>query len=159
MKRFIQSILALTAGAAAGAISTEKVLSEPLKKNQENAEKFHMLFKMMNQWVDVKQKGINLSKFFEENGYKKIAIYGMATVGETFFNELTGTGIEVVYGIDRNKTGVAAGVPMYSPDDELPDADVIVVSAISYFDEIATMLEEKTDCPVISLEDVVYNTL
>ena len=83
----------------------------------------------------------------------------MATVGETFFNELKGTGIEVVYGIDRNKTGVAAGVPMYSPDDELPDADVIVVSAISYFDEIATMLEEKTDCPVISLEDVVYNTL
>lgn len=159
MKRFVQGMVTTAVGAAAGAIAIDNMLSKSLKKSQENTEKFHMLFRMMNQWVEVKQKGVNLSQFFEENGYKKIAVYGMATVGETFFNELKGTSTEIVYAIDKNKAGIAAGVAIYSPDEELPPVDVIVVTAISYYDEIATMLEGKVDYPIISLEDVVYNIL
>ena len=43
-----------------------------------------------------------------------------------------------------------------TPDDELEPVDVIVVTAIYYFDEIEDMLSEKVDYPVISLEDILY---
>ena len=38
----------------------------------------------------------------------------------------------------------------------LAPVDVIVVTAISYFDEIEEKLSERVDCPVVSLEDIVY---
>ena len=57
-------------------------------KTRELAEKHLALFLMMNQWVKVKQEGKNLSCYFEKNGYKKIAIYGMSYAGETLLEEL-----------------------------------------------------------------------
>ena len=41
-------------------------------------------------------------------------------------------------------------------DDDLENVDAIVVTAITFFDEIAEKLEEKVNCPVISLEDILY---
>ena len=43
-----------------------------------------------------------------------------------------------------------------TPDDDLPEVDLIVVTPVHYFDEIEEMLADKVDCPVISIEDVVY---
>lgn len=70
---------------------------------------------------------------------------------------MRGTGVEVAYAIDRNKYGVATDLDVYSPDEDIPEVDAIIVSAIAYFDEVLTKLEGKMDCPIISLEDVVYN--
>ncbi len=44
------------------------------KKKQLLSDKHLALFKMMNQWVKVKQEGKNIASFFEKNGYNKIAI-------------------------------------------------------------------------------------
>jgi len=41
-------------------------------------------------------------------------------------------------------------------DDSLEDVDVVIVTAITFFDEIETKLSEKLDCPIISLEDILY---
>jgi len=41
-------------------------------------------------------------------------------------------------------------------DDELEPADVVIVTAIFAFDEISEELEGLFDCPIVSLEDVVY---
>ena len=67
MKKIFQGIITMLAGTIAGIMATRKILLNLLRKNQENAEKFQILFQMMNQWVELKQKGINLSQFFEEN--------------------------------------------------------------------------------------------
>ena len=57
------------------------------------------LFLMMNQWVKVKQDGKNLSSYFEKEGYKQIAIYGMSYAGETLMEELIDSPVTVKYGI------------------------------------------------------------
>ena len=36
------------------------------------------------------------------------------------------------------------------------DVDAIVVTLITYFDEIADMLEDEVKCPIVSIEDVVF---
>ena len=111
---------------------------------------------MMNQWVKNYQEGREISSYFERNGYKKIAIYGMSYAGETLLNELKKTEVQVAYVIDKKAGNTLKGLTAYSPEDELEEADAIIVTAIAYFDEIRDLLEEKVTCPIISLESVIY---
>jgi lactate dehydrogenase-like 2-hydroxyacid dehydrogenase len=156
MKKIGVSAISTIIGAAAGAGVASKYVGEELTKAQNMSNKHFALFKMMNQWVRVKQEGKNLSTYFETNGYKKIAIYGMSFAGETLLEELKDTGIQVAYAIDKNANALYADVDIVSMDDTLEDVDAIVVTAITFFDEIEEELSEKIDCPILSLEDILY---
>ena len=120
------------------------------------SDKHFALFQMMNQWVKVKQEGKNLALYFEKNEYKKIAIYGMSYAGETLMDELKDTGVIVAYAIDKNADSIYADVDVMSMDDELESVDAVVVTAITFFDEIEENLSEKMAWPSISLEDILY---
>lgn len=156
MKKGIISVLSAVMGAAAGAGAVGKVMAESAEKSKSMSDKHLALFLMMNQWVRVKQEGKNLSEYFKKNGYQKIAIYGMSYAGETLVEELKNTGIEVAYGIDRNSDFIYAEVEVRSVEEELDDVDAVVVTAITFFNTIEEKLSEKVSCPIISLEDVLY---
>ena len=156
MKKSIISVLSALTGAAIGAGAVGKVEGDKLNKMRAMSNKHLELFKMMNQWVKVKQEGKNLSSYFEENGYTKIAIYGMSYAGETLMNELENSIVTVVYAIDRNADSLYSDVDIVSMDDDLEDVDAIIVTAITFFDEIEETLSKKVNCPIISLEDVLY---
>ena len=110
MKRGIITILSALTGAAVGAGAVGKVEGKKLEQANAMSSKHLELFKMMNQWVKIKQEGKNLSLYFETNGYKKIAIYGMSYAGETLINELENSSVTVAYGIDRNAESLYANV-------------------------------------------------
>ena len=144
------------AGAVIGAGVIGKKKDKKTKKAWKMSDKHLALFLMMNQWVKVKQEGKNLSAYFEKNGYKKIAIYGMSFAGETLVDELRGSDVYVAYGIDQNAETIYTDVEVVTMENTLAEVDAIVVTAISFFDEIEEKLSEKIDCPVISLEDILY---
>ena len=156
MKKAIISLVSAVAGVAVGTTIASKKMQNSNTQFQKLSDKHLALFLLMNQWVKVKQEGKNLASYFETNGYKKIAIYGMSYMGETLIDELKETDIEVAYGIDKNADGIYADIDIVSAEDELQNVDAVVVTAITYFNEIEDMLKEKIDCPIISLEDVLY---
>lgn len=156
MKKGIISVLSAVTGAAIGAGAVGKAEREKANAANALAEKHLALFLMMDQWVKVKQEGKSLATYLEKNGYKRIAIYGMSYAGETLVDELKGSGIEVAYGIDKNAELIYADVDILTVDDDFAPVDAIVVTAITFFDEIEDMLSEKVDCPIISLEDILY---
>ncbi len=156
MKKGIISILSALTGAAVGAGVTEKLIGVNVEKNRNMSEKHFALFLMMNQWVKVKQDGKDLVSYFEKNGYKRIAVYGMSYAGETLIDELRNSAVTVVYGIDQNAASLYSDVDIVSIDEELEDVDAVVVTAITFFDEIEEQLSKKMDCPIISLEDILY---
>ena len=80
----------------------------------------------------------------------------MSYVGETLLDELKGTDITVRYGIDKNSDTIYSDVDIVSVEDDLESVDAVVVTAITFFDEIEEKLSTKMDCPVISLEDILY---
>ena len=41
-------------------------------------------------------------------------------------------------------------------EDELATVDAIIVTAFHYFDEIEKQLSRKVQCPIISIEDILY---
>lgn len=156
MKAGMVSIISALCGAALGAAGTGKALGEKVIDDKKMSDKHLALFKMMNQWVRVKQKGKSLAAYLEGKGYRKVAVYGLSYAGETFVEELKGSNITVIYGIDKNAGSIFFDADVFSVDDELPETDAVVVTAITFFDEIEEKLSAKLDCPIISLEDILY---
>lgn len=156
MKKGIIALISGLVGITAGAGIVAKVFGKSLSKTNNLSDKHLALFLMMNQWVKVKQEGKNLADYFEINGYKKIAIYGMSYVGETLVDELSGSGTEVVYGIDNRADSIYLDLDIVTMEDSLEEVDAVVVTAITFFEEIVEKLEEKLNCSVISLEDILY---
>lgn len=155
MKRKTIGILFATGVIAWLAVFLNK-MKKRLEKDEKMANKHLELFLLMNQWVKVKQIGKNLSSYLAQEGYKEIAIYGMHYAGETLVEELMGTDIKVKYGIDQNITEVLSGIPVVTPDSVMECVDAIIVTPIVSFNEIKQQLEKKTNCPIISLEDILY---
>lgn len=156
MKKGIISVLSALAGAMVGVGITGKISGDATNKARAMSEKHLALFLMMNQWVKVKQEGKNLASYFEQHGYQKIAVYGMSYAGEALLDELKDSEVKVAYGMDQNADSIYTDVDIVSADDDLEDVDAIVVTAITFFDEIEDKLSNKVSCPIISLEDILY---
>lgn len=156
MKKWIISVLLVLTSVAIGVKIIEKASNKEIDRAKGMSDKHLALFLMMNQWVKVKQSGKNLASYFNEHGYKKIAIYGMSYAGETLLNELKDSEIKVVYGIDKKAGGIYADIETVSADDILEDVDAVVVTAITFFGEIEEKLSQKMECPIICLEDILY---
>ncbi len=155
-KNFLATVLGTSVGAISAAAAVGNITGKSVNKWKRLSDKHLELFILMNQWVKIKQAGKNLSEYFEQNGYKRIAVYGMSYAGETLVGELQNTAIEIAYGVDKNAASIYADIDIVSMDDELGEVDAVVVTAITFFDEIEEALSEKLDCPIISLEDILY---
>lgn len=157
MKKFFKFITTFGGGIAAGA-----AMSKLVKKNSSDDEKkvlkFKTQFYMVNRWVSILQDNRNLSGYFEENGYGKVAIYGLGTLGENLANDLKD---KVVFAIDEKAAGRdQSRFPVYSMDDVInEEPDVVVVTPVFAFQDIQPGCEAKFGCPVISLEDVIDEML
>ncbi len=152
----LSSIIGAAVGAVAGAGLIGKVILKKSGKEAKLAQKHLALYLMMNQWVKVKQENKSIVDYLEKSGYKEIAIYGMNYVGETLLNELSGSNITVRYGIDKNADYIYSDVEVYTLDDDLSKVDAVVVTPITFYDEIEEQLSEKMDCPILSMEDILY---
>lgn len=115
-------------------------------------------FQLLNHWLEIKNEGKNAAVYFEEMRYKHIAVYGMAELGNRLSEDLADSSICIDYGIDKDVCCCIARIDeVYSPEDELPEVDAIVVTPYAVFEEIKNDLKEKVKCPIISLEDVIWS--
>lgn len=156
MKKGISALLGMAAGAAAGGIAAGTTSAKKIKELAKQHAKICELYMAFDRWLQIRQEGKTLAEYFTKNGYKTVAVYGMKELGERLLDELKDSGVTVSYGIDKNADAIYVDVDMVTPDKELAPVDVIVVTAITYFDEIEEMLREKVDCPIVSLEDILY---
>lgn len=156
MKKGLISFISGIVGAVVGAGTISKIMGRSLANKKNMSDKHLALFLMMNQWVKVKQEGKHLTEYFEKNGYKKIAIYGMSYAGETLLDELKDTNVVVAYGIDENADKIYLDVDIVTLEERVEAVDVVVVTAITFFDEIEKKLMERLECPIVSLEDILF---
>lgn len=152
----LSTMAGMAAGAVAGGVAAKKTSSKMIRELEEGHAKVHELYMAFDQWLRVRQEGKTLVEYFKKQGYKTVAIYGMKELGERLYDELQGSDITVKYVIDKNADEIYADVDVITPDEELEPVDVIVVTALYFFDEIEEMLSDKVDYPIISLEDILY---
>lgn len=155
MSKAVINIISAISGAMAGSGAAFSIMNKRFQAEKALSQKHLKMFLLMNQWVKLKQEEKKLSRYLAEEGYMSIAVYGMSYVGQTLLNELKESEVNVVYGIDKSADRIYADIRIYTPDEELPKVDAVIVTAINFFDEIEAHLVKKLDCPIISLEDIV----
>lgn len=113
-------------------------------------------YKFMNQWLFLKQRGADFSSFFRKQEIKSIAVYGVHYMGQRLYDELKGSQVEVKYAIDIRPNKDKWKIPVVHPDDTLESVDAVVITPFFDFLEIKAILSEKLDCPMISIEDMLF---
>lgn len=149
------SIGVFGAGVGVGAVAVANVLSNIIEEYRTSSDKFLRMFQLMSQWVRLTQDGKSIKDYFIKKDYRDIAIYGKGHFGEAAAKELLGSGITVKYFIDQ-KADKDSGDFVVSPDSELEEVDVILVTPVTSYGEIKQRLVKKVSCPVISIEDILY---
>ncbi|MEZ3424974.1 MAG: hypothetical protein K1W39_14880 [Lachnospiraceae bacterium] len=155
-KTFISMVFGLVTGIGTGIVIAGKVITKPKLGGDKKTEKFKQYYYMMNEWLRLKQEGKTLEKYFLDNNYKSIAIYGMGEVGNRLYYELKDSNINIEYAIDKNAGFISDDLEIKDIDDDLTGVDAIIVTATFAFDEIIKDIEDKVSFPIISLEDVIY---
>lgn len=131
-------------------------------EKEKSIYKFSMLFDIAAYWLELKNKNISVSEYFLLRNYRKIAIYGMGKLSKLLAEELSGSGIEILYGIDCSIRGTVCGIEVYDSDEigVLESPDVYVVTTPYIFDEIEAMLLEKSGqekTAIIGIDEVVFD--
>lgn len=82
----------------------------------------------------------------------------MGIYGRHLVRELQNTDITVLYGIDRQDLEPYRNISILHLDQNLPRVDAVVNTVILEHNAIKKVLNEIFDCPVISLEDLVFES-
>lgn len=153
----IQSLISLAVGAAGGMLVSKYKTYEPkLEVLGEEKDKYYQYYQLLNRWLVCKQEGRSLASYFEKKKYESIAIYGMGPLGERLFDELRGTSIKVLYGIDKTTDGTPRkGLRMVRPEEEFEDVDCIVVSPFLDYSPIEDLLYGKIHGDILALDEVI----
>lgn len=169
-RRFIMNAKKIALGLAklstiGGAIGGVLYLSnKKLKKEKDLNKRFTTYYTATNQWLMNKNENKYVGDYFKENAYKTIAIYGMGTMAELFYNELKNSNseVKVLYFVDKNAEELYYGlddISVVGLEDvsSQEEVDAIIVTPIYDFDNINEDLEKLgVNADIISLEDILY---
>ncbi len=159
MRKGVTAVIAAVLGTITGTFATGKILGDKINKKEKKIDKFRNYYNLLNQWLILKQEGKSLIKYFKDNNYKSIAIYGMGELGNRLYDELKNEKITVSFAIDKEPYNKYSEIKVIDIDDKFDNADVIVVTPVFDYDAIEVELAEKTDIKVISLEDIIYQCI
>ncbi len=134
----------------------EKDSAELLKFYKNRMEQYKKNWLILDQWLRRNEQKRPIAGTLSRMGVHIIAIYGMGILGQHLRAALEGSDIVVKYAIDSRKQGNIKEIPVLGLDDEFPEVDVIIVSVVFEFDNIAKDLKKRTHIPVWSLEEILF---
>lgn len=134
-------------------------LEDEVEFYSESYRRYHYLFRIMCQWMELKNKQLEISAWVKKAGWKRVAIYGMGEMGQILLADLRDKGINVVYGIDKNADNIRADIPLVKISESLEEVDGIIVTAVAFYDEVKKEVQNKIDVPVISIKDILDELL
>ncbi len=154
--KFIAGLIAGTIAGAGGTLLYSKT-NGLNKGNSNDCDRLNGYYETLAQWLTNIQNGLHIEDYLKEKGVQTVAIYGMGELGILLYNELKkSSDIQVLYGIDQSGVSAIDDFDVYYPEDDLPDVDLVIVTPISYMDEIVSKLKGTLDCKFASIRDVMY---
>lgn len=122
--------------------------------------KWKEYFNVMLQWVFLSQKGVDIGRYLEKNGYYKIAVYGMADIGNCLAGQIIKSGhCKLLYGIDQGFPKLYYDIPCYKLEHiaELEQPDVVIVTLPHIYEEIKEDIEQTVRWETMSVTELIYD--
>lgn len=122
--------------------------------------KFADMIAVYDYWMYLEKRKQSVAKFLRGQGYSKIGIYGMGSIGNRLYDFLSDSDVEAIFVIDRQAKKFVCSIPAFCLEDEqtesyMRQADAIIVTAESAFDSIKEEIEKKYVIPVLSFKSIL----
>ncbi len=113
---------------------------------QELASKYETLFQICSRLLQLKNQGKTIGEYLERKGVNKVAIWGCADLGQRVCEDLAGSKITVVCGIDRLSGERDIGAPMLAPSagnaGVINGCDAIIITPVCDLTEIVGLADQ-----------------
>lgn len=143
--------------AIVGIVALKKYICNAIdKQNVDKRKKFESFYYLAERWITIFEEGKSLESILEERHIKTVAVYGLGALGRHVVTQLKGSRVNVAYVIDQAVKGHWQDVEVMPLKEHILDVDAIIVTAINDMDVIERNLKKYTRCPVLSLEELLY---
>ncbi len=149
-------VLAFMGGGLIGLWLGKRCAEREIYQAYSLAEKNKYIYRVALKWLEREKAGKGIDQYLKKRQIHNVAVYGLGYLGKTLVECLKANGDTNIYGIDNGTVSFNLDIPIYTGDDELPEADVVIVTALSSYREIEKELIKKTNAPVVSLADIVF---
>ncbi len=115
---------------------------------------FKQAYYCTNCLIRLERKG-QVSAFFHNNNYKKVAVYGAGELGRQLYDFISiVSGLDMFF-IDRNAECLGIEEPVYTLDAAPLDVDMIIVSLPRFEAEIKKDLAKKYVCLTVGIDELL----
>jgi hypothetical protein len=147
-------LYAVCFGFIVGAGSMLKLYEQQMKERNNKEAKLNQIVSIQTKWLAAYQNKHMFHSYFQKNNLRHIAVYGYGRLGERLVNELVNSKDEVKCVIDKRKIKSMYPFPFITPNMDMQEIDVIVLTIVQYPESMIKELSDKYNCKVISLEDI-----
>ena len=121
--------------------------------------KMETYFDILDKWMITEERGYKVQDYFLKNKWYHIAIYGKGKIGMHLYNRLKNTEINVDYFIDKNSDSIENDIDVINPKEQLPYADVVVITPVMEFEQIKKNLQHSVIMNFISIDSIFEECL
>jgi len=134
----------------------EKSFDEKIRNEKTKSTRYLLDMRIDLLMIERYMSGVGFDKMLRTHNYRKVAIYGAANVGKCLYHFLKSSEIEVICFIDKRKfVDELYNIPIYDLNNINSNIDAIIVTPLTYYDEIYDDLKKKIDCPIIPIIDIL----
>ncbi len=125
---------------------------------RQQKDKFEHYLGVLDHWMLFLENNMSIEGYLLKAGYLNVGLYGYGILGRHLYKQLSNTRINVKFIIDQQKDKLHTEVPVFLPSGNIPEVDVVIVSATFFYDEIYQALKGKGVRKIISLETILYES-
>ncbi|MCI9079049.1 MAG: glycosyltransferase family 2 protein [Lachnospiraceae bacterium] len=128
------------------------------RSENKKTERLQGYYELLNKWVSVKSRGAAIDEFLIKQGWKNVSIYGYGEIGKRLYEEIGQSQlVNVVSVIDNSykSSDIFNGISICSLSDELPIADITIITPVFAFENIKKDLNKKGIICCISIEEIL----
>lgn len=154
MRRNIREAFASAlTGAVVGGVLVKRVWLDKYHAQRTELEAAERERELLYAWLLMERSERGLPDYFDGRGLKKVAVLGMNRLGRMAIDEL---GERATYGVEaKNYAAVHERLTVYRlGEDELPEADALLVCDLGLIDKEAEMLRREFSKEIVALPDV-----
>lgn len=138
---------------------SKSLKSSAAKIEHEVNAKYKLIIGILDKWLTLKNRNINLSSYFDRNDMQRIGVYGLGVLGEHFLSELEDSNISIEYLVDKRDYISWKNLQCFKPTDSLPEVDCLVIIPFWDFEEVHNQISEKIQMKCISIEQIIYDLM
>ena len=128
-----------------------------VEKHKEILKRRNSNYHILSQWFCNKSEGKTMELFFEEKGFKRVAIYGAGDLGLKLYKEIGSMGVVVTCFIDNAFKGkLIDNIKVLRLEDlNCNEADMVIVTPTYDFESIRSELGIRGFYSIVSLDEVI----